>query len=76
MSSLFVSNVPWSTTNEALVAAFAPYGAMSAEVQVLASGRSKGWALVTISGDPAACIAAMHDTEFEGRQLIVRADTG
>ena len=79
MATLFVGNLPFDCSNEALAEHFAPYGCMSAVMQFHEdSGRPKGWALVTLSGlsDAQAATSALHDTEFQGRRMIVREDRG
>ena len=77
MATLFVGNVPFSASDEDLAAAFAQVGCTSAVMQRHEdSGRPKGWALVTVSFDAQSAILAMHDTEFEGRKLLVREDRG
>eukprot|EP01051_Picozoa_sp_SAG22_P025119 SAG22_NODE_7289_length_754_cov_3.061069_2_plen_98_part_00 len=58
MPTLFVGNLPYSTTDEDIAFAFSSYGCSEAKV---------GTDIETVS-------MAMHDTEFQGRRLIVRED--
>ena len=77
MATLFVGNVPFTASDEELAFAFSSCGCTSAVMQRHEdSGRPKGWALVTVSTDAQSAIMQMHDTEFQGRKLLVREDRG
>mmetsp|Transcript_110407 Transcript_110407/g.321451 ORF Transcript_110407/g.321451 Transcript_110407/m.321451 type:complete len:204 (-) Transcript_110407:137-748(-) len=76
-NTLFVGNLPFNTSDDDIALAFAAYGCTSAKMQYHEdSGRSKGWALVTVSTDLATVAEQMNDTDFQGRNLLVREDRG
>jgi RNA recognition motif-containing protein len=72
---LYVGNLSYSVTNEALESMFAEFGEVrSAQViQDRDTGRSKGFGFVEMADDNAArqAIAALHDKEHDGRPLTV-----
>lgn len=86
MSTIFVRNLPWSTTNDELREFFTtnlPKAEVtSAEVQFNKQGRSKGWALVTFGSEDgaASAINELNDADFTSgdntRQLQIREDRG
>merc|ERR1719272_180866 len=77
MTTLFVGNLPFQATDEDIAFAFQSFGCTSAEMQKHDdSGRSKGWALVTVTADAASAIAGTLDSDFQGRKLLVREDRG
>ncbi len=74
-NKLYVGNLPYSTTDEALKDLFSPSGEV-VEAKVITdkfSGRSKGFGFVTMKDDAAAqaAIAAMDGKEVDGRQIKV-----
>lgn len=75
---LFVGNLPFSSTWEALRDAFVDGGIGTEEVTIQTDnrGRSKGFALVLCdSADEAErAIDMFHESDFEGRPLLVRLD--
>ena len=76
MVTLFVGNLPYSAADVDIALHFSAYDVVSAAMQHHDdTGRSKGFALVTVNNTDAANVSAqMHDTEFQGRKLIVRED--
>ncbi|QVL33031.1 RNA-binding protein [Telmatocola sphagniphila] len=71
--NLYVGNLPFSTTNEDLSAAFGAFGQVS-KVQVVIdreTGRSRGFAFVEMAGGADEAIAAMNGAMFQGRTLTV-----
>lgn len=72
---LYVGNLNYRTTAENLEALFSNFGQVSdvAIIQDRETGRSRGFAFVTIDDDEAAkkAIEEVHGTEFEGRTLTV-----
>ena len=75
--NLYVVNLPWSTSEEALEAYFAEHGEI-VDVRIITdrrSGRSKGFGFVEMASDEAgkAAIEALNGKEFGGREL--RVDT-
>ena len=72
---LYVGNLGYGVTNDALEQLFAPFGTVrSAQViQDRDTGRSKGFGFVEMDNDNAAsqAISGLHDKEHEGRPLTV-----
>lgn len=75
---MYVGNLSWDTSDDSLAAHFGS-DVISASVQKHEdTGRSKGWGLVTVGtpeGVADAC-ANLHNTELDGRTIIVREDRG
>lgn len=73
---LYVGNLPWSVTDETLTALFAGHGKVDRAKVVMDrdTGRSRGFAFVTISDDAAgnAAINALNGKDMDGRALTVR----
>ncbi|MCD8484612.1 RNA-binding protein [Candidatus Woesebacteria bacterium] len=72
---LFVGNLPWSTKEEDLRDLFSEFGEL-VSVKLITdrqSGRSKGIAFVEYTEESAAeaAIEAMHESEVDGRNIIV-----
>ena len=74
-TKLFVGNISWGATEEALQAAFAEYGEIEEAVIIKDkfSGRSKGFGFVTFTNadDAAKAIEALNGYELDGRPLTV-----
>jgi cold-inducible RNA-binding protein len=74
---IYVGNLPWSVTDEGLTQLFSAHGTVSRAKVVMDrdSGRSRGFAFVTMGSDAEgkAAIAALNGTQQEGRALTVRA---
>ena len=72
---IFVGNLSWDATEEALKQLFAQYGNVVSVriVQDPYTGRSKGFGFVEYDSDPAvdAAIAGLNDMQFLGRPLRV-----
>ncbi|MEN9569231.1 MAG: hypothetical protein RL172_462 [Bacteroidota bacterium] len=73
--NIYVGNLSWNMTDDDLNALFSPYGSVS-NAKILkdkTSGRSRGFGFVEMEDDEAAkaAIAALHDSEVQGRKLIV-----
>ena len=72
---LYVGNMSYSMTNEALTQLFVPHGkVMSAEVIMdRETGRAKGFGFVEMSSDQEAqaAIAALNGQDCDGRALTV-----
>lgn len=74
-NSLFVGNLAWSVTDEQLLLHFQSSGSpVRADVQMSATGRSKGWGLVEYETAELAQVAidTLNKTELGGRQINVR----
>ena len=72
---LFVGNLPYSVTDEALTAHFGASGAASAMViKDRESGRSRGFGFVKYDDDAAAdkAVEELNGKELDGRPLTVR----
>jgi RNA recognition motif-containing protein len=72
---LYVGNLPFSVTDEALKKAFSEFGDVEEATIIMDrfSNRSKGFGFVTFSDDEAAkkAIAEMNEKDFEGRNIKV-----
>lgn len=76
---LFVGNLPWDVTNEALTTLFAKHGTVTNATitQNRRADRSRGWGTVEMgsNADATAAVAALNEFTYADRQLIVRFDT-
>lgn len=72
---LYVGNLPWSITSDALRQLFSQYGEIVDAVVITdrMSGRSKGFGFVTFANEADAekATAEMAGKDVEGRQLVV-----
>ncbi len=72
---LYVGQVPFSTTDEELKEAFAPFGAVESCKIIIdrATNRSKGFGFVEMATEEDAkkAIAEMNGREFQGRNMVV-----
>jgi RNA recognition motif-containing protein len=72
---LYVGNLPWSMTSDALKQLFSQFGEVVDAVVITdrMSGRSKGFGFVTFSqeADAEKAAAEMTGKDVEGRQLVV-----
>jgi RNA recognition motif-containing protein len=71
--NLYVGNMAFSTTEDALREAFSQHGTVT-KVQVIMdreTGRPRGFAFVEMSDGGAAAIAAMNGAQLDGRTLTV-----
>lgn len=75
MKRIYVGNLNYRTTEEALEAAFAAFGSVRSVsiLQDRETGRSRGFAFVEMDDDEqaAAAISALNGTELDGRRLTV-----
>ena len=75
---IYVGNLPYAATETDVAALFEPFGA--ARVQLMtdrASGRSRGFAFVTMADDDArAAIEALNGRTLGGRALRVDQSAG
>jgi RNA recognition motif-containing protein len=71
--TLYVGNLPWSTTEEDLARAFAQYDVKSARIiSDRETGRSRGFGFVEIAEEDAErAIQEMNGTTLEGRVIVV-----
>ena len=74
-SKLYVGNLPFSATGEALRELFSQAGTVTSSDVIMdrISGRSKGFGFVEMADEQAAeaAIATLNNQEFEGRRLRV-----
>ncbi len=75
MTNIYVGNLPWSTTESELRAAFEAYGAVSdvAIIKDRNTGRSRGFGFVEMDSaeEAAAAINGLNGAEMGGRDLKV-----
>ena len=74
-NKLYVGNIPYTTTEDDLHAAFGAYGSLQ-EVKIITdrdTGRSRGFAFVTFDTPQGAETAAteLNDQPLGGRRLVV-----
>ncbi|MEG6585746.1 RNA recognition motif domain-containing protein [Dendrosporobacter sp. 1207_IL3150] len=72
--TLYVGNLPWSTTDTSLIEAFSPYGTVisSRIITDKETGRSRGFGFVEVEdADADKMVEAMHGSDFGGRQIVV-----
>jgi RNA recognition motif-containing protein len=74
--NIFVANLNFRTTTEALEKLFSNYGeVVSAKVITdKETGRSKGYAFVEMASVDAgqAAVASLNETEFDGKQIVCK----
>jgi cold-inducible RNA-binding protein len=75
MKKLFVGNLPFSATEDALRDLFGPFGEVQ-QVRIMTdrdTGKSRGFAFVEMADDDAAskAIDGLNGKDFEGRALTV-----
>lgn len=73
--NIYVGNLPYSTTDEDLRAAFAAYGSVTSARVVFdgETGRSRGFGFVEMAStsEAHAAIEALNQTDMQGRQLRI-----
>ena len=72
--TLYVGNLPWATSENALADAFREHGSVvsSRIITDKESGRSRGSGFVEVEdADAEKMIEAMNGTDFGGRQIVV-----
>lgn len=77
-NQVFVGNLSWETTDEQLGEHFAAFNPTNVEVKRYNETRSKGWGLVSFGSeeDMNAAIADKHESDLDGRSIVVRSDRG
>ncbi len=74
IKTLFVGNLPWSTTEEGLAQAFSVHVPVRGcrIISDRETGRSRGFGFVEVDEeDVAKAIEAMNGTELDGREIVV-----
>lgn len=72
--TLYVGNLPWSTTDTALADAFRPHGSVisSRIITDKETGRSRGFGFVEVEdADADKMVEAMNGAQLAGRQIVV-----
>lgn len=71
--NLYVGNLPFSTTEEDLRAAFSVHGTVTSTqiIKDRETGRSRGFGFVEMSDGADAAVTAMNGAMFQGRTLTV-----
>ena len=71
--TLYVGNLPWTTTEDELAEAFTACGAVEAAriITDRETGRSRGFGFVDLDADPDQVIRTMNGFDLKGRRLIV-----
>lgn len=71
--NLYVGNLPFSTTEEELRAAFSVHGTVTSTqiIKDRETGRSRGFGFVEMSDGADAAVTAMNGAMFQGRTLTV-----
>jgi RNA recognition motif-containing protein len=73
--NIYVGNLSWGMTDDSLNAIFSKFGTVNSAKIIIdkMSGRSKGFGFVEMSDDSEAkaAIAALNETELEGRNIVV-----
>ena len=72
--TLYVGNLPWSTTESILSDTFQIHGNVLSSRIITDSetGRSRGFGFVEVDeADVEKIVTAMNDTDFGGRQIVV-----
>lgn len=73
VKTLYVGNIPWSTTEDELKAFFSEQGeVISARIITeRGTGRSKGYGFVEVADADAEKIVEMNGVELGGRKLVI-----
>ena len=72
-TSIYVGNLPFSATAEAIQDLFSPYGTVE-NVNLITdreTGRLRGFGFVEMTSGANEAIAALHDQDLDGRHLTV-----
>ena len=72
-TSVYVGNLPFSATAEAIQALFSPYGTVE-NVNLITdrdTGQLRGFGFVEMESGANEAIAALHEKDLDGRNLTV-----
>lgn len=75
ISTVYIANLPWRTTEDELVALFSEFGVVqdARVIQDPATGRSRGYGFVEL--DSVDCVeravSTLNGRDFNGRRLLV-----
>ena len=72
-TTIYVGNLPFSATAEAIQELFSPYGTVETVNLITdrATGRPRGFGFVEMASGANEAIAALHDKDLDGRTLTV-----
>lgn len=75
MSTVYVANLPWRTTEDDLAVLFAEFGGVVGVrvIQDPTTGRSRGYAFVELDDADSVerAVASLNGREYNGRRLLV-----
>ena len=71
--NIYVGNLSWGMSDQDLENLFAEHGSLTSAKIITdrMTNRSRGFGFVEMSDGAEAAIAALNDTEIEGRKLVV-----
>ena len=72
-TSIYVGNLPFSATSEAIQELFSPYGTVE-KVNLITdreTGRLRGFGFVEMTSGANEAIAALHEKNLDGRTITV-----
>ena len=71
--NIYVGNLSWGMSDQDLENLFAEHGSVTSAKIITdrMTNRSRGFGFVEMSDGAEAAIAALNDTEVEGRKLVV-----
>jgi RNA recognition motif-containing protein len=72
-TNIYVGNLPFTVTADALQTLFSQYGAVES-VNLITdreTGRLRGFGFITMTSGAQAAIAALDQSELDGRRLVV-----
>ncbi|HHX75700.1 MAG TPA: RNA-binding protein [Firmicutes bacterium] len=71
--TIYVGNIPWSTTEEQLKEYFSEHGEIISAriITERATGRSRGYGFLEVEDQDAEKIIELNGSELEGRKLVV-----
>ena len=71
--NIYVGTISWGLTDQDLENVFAEHGTVTSAKIITdrATGRSRGFGFVEMSDGGEAAIEALHETEVDGRSLVV-----
>ncbi|MFO7171453.1 MAG: RNA-binding protein [Bacillota bacterium] len=79
VTTLYVGNLPWSTTEQELMRTFSQYGTVHSAriITDRETGRSRGFGFVEVEdADAERCIEALNGAELGGRPITVNVAQG
>ncbi|MGI6658467.1 MAG: RNA recognition motif domain-containing protein [Dethiobacteraceae bacterium] len=73
VKTIYVGNIPWSTTEDQLKEFFSEQGQVynARIITERATGRSKGYGFVEVAEEDAERIIEMNGSELDGRKLVI-----